>query len=115
MPEPIGIRDEVSECWTAYVRAKHGTPHEPRIFGPKTARHFSCGQPCPACHIPFAVGDYTTLLALGPGDDQEMQTRAREGRWYNAVAIEVHLACGTGAVPPEATVGEPCTQETPTT
>lgn len=67
-----------------------------RKFGPKSVDHPSVGDVCPACKIPFKKGDYTTLVALGPGDDPEAQTRAREGRPYNAVAIEVHYACAGG-------------------
>lgn len=65
-------------------------------FGPKKKDHSSIGEECPACHKPFKEGDYTTLIGLGPGDDPESQKRVREGRAYNAVAVEVHWACATG-------------------
>lgn len=64
-----------------------------RTFGPKKADHPSVGEPCPACHKPFAAGDMTALVPLGPGDDPEEQRRAREGRAYNAIAVEVHAGC----------------------
>jgi len=64
-----------------------------RKFGPKTADHPSIGELCPACKKPFKAGDYTTLVALGPGDSEESRKRAKEGRPYNAVAIEVHYDC----------------------
>jgi hypothetical protein len=67
-----------------------------RKFGPKKADHPSIDELCPACRKPFKEGDYTTLIALGPGDDKETQERAREGRVYNAVAVEVHWKCATG-------------------
>lgn len=67
-----------------------------RRFGPKTADHPSVGELCPACHYPFAPGDYTTLIAIGPGGDKDAQRRAREGMVYNAVAVEVHYSCATG-------------------
>lgn len=67
-----------------------------RPFGPKSADHPSVGDECPACHKPFEAGDYTTLIALGPGDDSEEREKARGGRYYNAVALEVHWACATG-------------------
>ena len=67
-----------------------------RPFGPKSADHPSVGTDCPACHVPFAEGDYTTLVTLGPGSDPEEQQRATEGRPYNAVAVEVHWTCATG-------------------
>jgi hypothetical protein len=65
-----------------------------RRFGPKPADHPSVGQDCPACHKPFVEGDYTTLVALGPGDDPEAQQRAAAGYAYTAVAVEIHYACG---------------------
>lgn len=64
-----------------------------RKFGPKPADHPSVGELCPACQKPFVAGDFTTLIALGPGDDPEAQERARQGRPYNAVAVEVHWKC----------------------
>ena len=67
-----------------------------RRFGPKKADHPSVGALCPACHEPFMAGDYTTLVALGPGNDPEAQERARDRRVYNAVASEVHWSCATG-------------------
>jgi hypothetical protein len=64
-----------------------------RPFGPKAKDHPSVGEPCPACHIPFKEGDYTTLVALGPGDDLDAQEKCKQGRFYNAVAVEVHWKC----------------------
>ena len=54
---------------------------------------------CPACHQPFKEGDFTTLITLGPGDDPEEQEKARVGRPYCAVAVEVHWVCATGEQP----------------
>jgi hypothetical protein len=70
-----------------------------RMFGPKSAEHPGVGRPCPACKVPFKAGDYTTLVMLGPGDDEKAQERARAGRAYNAVAVEAHWTCVTGEVP----------------
>lgn len=67
-----------------------------RKFQPLPADHWLVGQTCPACSKPFAVGDETTLIALGPGDDPEAQERARAGRAYNAVAQPVHWDCAGG-------------------
>jgi hypothetical protein len=64
-----------------------------RKFGPKSEDHPSIGNKCPACHVPFKAGDFTALIALGPGDDAETQERALAGRPYNAVAVEIHWAC----------------------
>lgn len=68
----------------------------PRKFGPKQKDHFSIGQLCPACNEPFKEGEYTTLVQLGPGNNPDSQEKAREGRPYNAIAIEVHYSCVTG-------------------
>ncbi len=64
-----------------------------RTFGPKSENQPSIGVPCPACKVPFKAGDYTVLVPLGPGDDADAQERAKAGRPYNAVAVEVHAAC----------------------
>lgn len=74
------------------------TDYPSRRFGPKSADHPSVGNPCPACHEPFAAGDYTTLVMLGPGSDPDEQERARSGRAYTAVAVEAHWTCVTGEV-----------------
>lgn len=70
-----------------------------RMFGPKQAYHPSCGKPCPACQVNFKAGDWTALVALGPGDNPEARELARQHRVYNAVAVEVHYACVTGEEP----------------
>lgn len=64
-----------------------------RKFGPKSADHPSIGEPCPACKVPFKEGDFTTLVAFGPGDDPEEREKMLAGRPYNAVASEVHWDC----------------------
>lgn len=69
---------------------------ELRKFGPKSGDHPSIGRECPACKKPFIKGDYTTLIALGPGDSEENKQKAREGRVYTAVCEEVHWSCATG-------------------
>lgn len=74
----------------------NATDSQKNRFGPKTAKHPSVGKPCPACRKKFKVGDYTTLITLGPGDNKEQQQKARTGRAYNAVAVEVHWVCATG-------------------
>jgi len=67
-----------------------------RKFGSKQKDHPSIGRECKACGEPFKEGDYTTLITLGPGDSEENKKRCREGRPYNAVAIEIHYSCATG-------------------
>lgn len=66
-----------------------------RKFGPKSADHPGVGVECPACHVPFAAGDYTTLVTLGPGDDEEARERRDQGRVYNAIGLEIHWECST--------------------
>lgn len=68
------------------------------MFGPKDPDHPSVGEPCPACGERFTAGDHTTLIPLGPGEDPEEREKARTGRPYNGVAIEVHWSCATGEV-----------------
>lgn len=65
-------------------------------YGPKKKDSPSIGKECQACNKPFVAGDYTTLVALGPGDDAESQQKCVEGRPYNAVAIELHYTCVYG-------------------
>lgn len=68
-----------------------------RKFGPKSSDHPGVGIECPACHVAFADGDYTTLVILGPGNDDEARQRRDEGRPYNAVGVEVHWDCAEQA------------------
>ena len=67
-----------------------------RKFGPKNSTHPSIGEVCKACGNAFVEGDYTTLIALGPGDDEEQQHKAKGGKPYTAVAVEIHYACAGG-------------------
>ena len=64
-----------------------------RWFGPKKEDHPSVGELCPVCHEPFKAGDYTMLVAIGT-DNEEDKAKAKSGRVYNAVALEVHFDCG---------------------
>jgi hypothetical protein len=70
-----------------------------RMFGPKEADHSGVGEICYACGRPFKIGDYTTLVPLGPGADVEERQECAVGRWYNAVGIEIHWSCATGKDP----------------
>ena len=72
------------------------TMNDHRKFGPKDQDDPSIGEICPACRVAFVEGDFTTLVALGPGSDPESRQRARQGRAYNAIALQVHYACATG-------------------
>jgi hypothetical protein len=82
-----------------FIRVTPQSPYEPRKYGPKAPDHPSVGAPCRACGGELAAGDFTTLVALGPGEDEEARNRARAGRPYNAVALEVHWACAIGESP----------------
>lgn len=48
-------------------------------FGPAEQDDPAVGELCPACRKPFVVGDYTTLIPLGPGDNPDRQALARAG------------------------------------
>ena len=64
-----------------------------RKMGPLDADHLMIGIECPACKEKFRAGEYVTLIALGPGKDQEAREKAAAGKPYNAVAIPVHWDC----------------------
>ena len=70
-----------------------------RRFGPKPADTFF--GLCPICGRPFQAGDYTTLIATAPADEEEAE-KMRAGRVYNALAAEVcwdhaaHISALTG-------------------
>ena len=71
----------------------------PHQHGPKPADHPSIGEKCAACGVPFAEGDYTALIPLGPGTDAEARKAAAEGRVFSPISTEVHWACATGEEP----------------
>jgi hypothetical protein len=64
-----------------------------RKFNPLPPDHPLIGQQCPGCKSPFIVGDITTLITIGPGNDPEQQKRARNNQPYTAVAIPAHWKC----------------------
>lgn len=76
--------------WEIY---RKGQVMDKTRYGPKTPDHPTTGKPCPACREEFKEGDFTTLVTLGPGNDPEAQRKAKEGKAYNAVAVEVHYDC----------------------
>lgn len=63
-----------------------------RKFGPKKEL-YGDEKPCPACGKAFVIGDYSTLIVLGPGDDEDERKKRDEGRPYNAICVEVHWDC----------------------
>lgn len=75
-------------------------PGIPKI-GPKDARHPTVGGTCLLCQEPYVAGDYTTILPMGPGGDQESRTLCRAGQPYEGIGVEVHWVCATGHPPVE--------------
>jgi hypothetical protein len=65
-------------------------------YGPISAENPMLGQPCPACGKNFVLSEYVTLVPLGPGGNAEERRKAREGRAYSAIALQVHWSCATG-------------------
>lgn len=92
---PMVMLNEEEDRWSAFVRFNAPT-YSGHAFGPKNADHPTIGVACPACNLLFQEGDITALVVLGPGDDPEAQERAQTGRWYNAVAVELHFTCAGG-------------------
>ena len=74
--------------------------HSGTKLGPKEEGDESIGDECPGCQKKFKIGDYTTLVTIGPGADKEQQERARLGHSYKAVALETHWTCVTGELDP---------------
>lgn len=91
---PVMLR---GERWPRSLRRQRATLLAcSRRYGPKPAAHPSLGMPCLACGQPLGEGELTVLVSLGPGADPERRARARQGRWFTGVALEVHWACATG-------------------
>jgi hypothetical protein len=65
-------------------------------FGPKEPNHPTRGGTCLLCQEPFRTGNYTTILPLGPGYDDDAQAACRAGKPYHGIGTEVHWGCGTG-------------------
>ena len=67
-----------------------------RKFDPLSADHplvRDNARTCPGCSRAFLPGDVTTLVTIGPGDDEDARARRDEGRPYNAIALPVHWDC----------------------
>jgi hypothetical protein len=69
------------------------------MVGPLTERSPQLRTACPACHAQFRIGDYVTLVPLGPGDDPVQRRLAAHNEPYEAAAVEAHYACATGVDP----------------
>ena len=70
-----------------------------RKVGPLEAGHPYLARPvtrCAACQEFLEVGDFYTLVTLGPGLDVEQQRKCRDFLAYNAFAAVVHWTCATG-------------------
>jgi len=62
-------------------------------FGPKPEGHPSIGKPCPVCEIPFAAGDYTTLVNLGPRNDENEEVPIIMCTWKRIERLPITLDC----------------------
>lgn len=76
------------------------------IYGPKPADSREVGRPCPACQRVLVEGDTVSVHVLGPGPNQAARRKAREGKPFEGIAVELHWACATGdesyeAAPPD--------------
>ena len=69
-----------------------------RKYGPLPKDHKHVGQECAACEEEIDLGDFTALIPLGPGQDNETRRLARTGQTYEAVCALVHWQCATGEV-----------------
>lgn len=65
-----------------------------RKMGPLSADHplVLRAVECPGCDAPFKVGEWVTLVTIGPGDSPESRERARKGAPYTAVSLAAHYA-----------------------
>jgi hypothetical protein len=64
-------------------------------MGPLTPDHPLVGdaqQACPFCKTGFAAGEYVTLWAIGPTDDDN-RAKADRGAAYTAEAAVCHWDC----------------------
>lgn len=93
---PVGVAWEGTLTYFTMVDPQNPKPQ--RVFGPKTADHPALGfaLQCHKCGAFLREGDMTTLVPVGPGDDDEAQALAREGQPHRQVALEVHVECSDG-------------------
>lgn len=58
----------------------------------------SDGWFCVLCHRPFAVGDETALVPLGPDPEAPAEVaKAAAGQPHRAVGLPVHWACAVSS------------------
>lgn len=57
---------------------------------------------CAACGHIFREGEVTTLIPVGPGDDEIQRAQARAGASYMSAAVLVHVECAPPGVLPAA-------------
>jgi hypothetical protein len=96
---PTGHVSDVDPCPRC-----HGSGVEPTDIRDRLHKIGPLTEPlppveCPGCRKPFAVGEYATLVMIGPGDDAVARERCLQGRAYNAICVPVHWACATGGEP----------------
>lgn len=84
-----------------------GAPRHYYVLGPKRADHPTVGCVCLACGQMFREGDYTTMIALGPGSDPQAKLAMLAGSNYIAQGLELHYTCVTGLLPEDAEKPKP--------
>ncbi|MDQ1584517.1 MAG: hypothetical protein QOF36_2571 [Microbacteriaceae bacterium] len=84
-----------------------GAPRHYLVLGPKKADHPTIGAICLACGQMFEEGQYTTMIALGPGTDPQAKLACLAGKTYPAQGLELHYTCVTGMLPEDAEKPKP--------
>jgi hypothetical protein len=72
------------------VRFQGPTTHQ-RVFGPLDGT-MDYGI-CIGCDKPFEVGQYMTILPVGPGGDEDDRRKAFRGGWYSCNGVPLHAEC----------------------
>jgi len=80
-------------CGGFYVRDK--APHPPVLRRSKIVDWPSplIGSQCYGCGAPFEPLSSIVLVTVGPGGDEHIQEKWRNGQWCSAVAIPLHARC----------------------
>jgi hypothetical protein len=84
-----------------------GAPRHYLVLGPKKPDHPTIGAVCLACGRMLREGDYTTMVALGPGPDPQTKLACLAGKPYAAQGLELHYTCVTGMLPEDAEKPKP--------
>jgi len=68
-----------------------------RKVGPLKMGQLLIHMTCPACHGRFRIGDFYTLIPLGPGKYEEKRELAKEGKHYTPQCTRIHWDCSFAA------------------